>query len=347
MKFFYGYENNYVEITNLVLEKCLVENSKVFIPKTDPARANIFGDPFPGILKHIVVCEDGNNLIYNDSVDINIFTNDNRENCPKICFITAIYGYYEATCKKFATQTIPTDFICFTNIENITRNGWEVDLTPYHYLYKSKLDNDSYTNSLKNNQHTFNIAKYYKQNFQNIPRLKKYDIVIWLDGTIEITNPNTSSYILDLINKNNNLIVFEHERKGKLDQERAASHFHRYTSTYWFNQHQPYQDIDKQYSDYIKDGYNDKDYWKKLFPNKEEYGLWITCFLAFDMKKEETIKFLDEWYLQTLKYTTQDQIGFPYVCQKLKMFPYNLPDENTYCKTINNTSFFIKHEHGL
>jgi hypothetical protein len=37
----------------------------------------------------------------------------------KICFITAIYGNYEASCKKFAKQSIPTDFICFTDNKNI------------------------------------------------------------------------------------------------------------------------------------------------------------------------------------------------------------------------------------
>jgi hypothetical protein len=34
----------------------------------------------------------------------------------KICFITAIYGNYEASCKKFAKQSIQTDFICFTYV---------------------------------------------------------------------------------------------------------------------------------------------------------------------------------------------------------------------------------------
>jgi len=36
--------------------------------------------------------------------------------------------------------------------------------------------------------------------------------------------------------------------------------------------------------------------------------------------------FLDLWYLQTLKYTTQDQIGFSYVCQKTNRIPHTLPN---------------------
>ena len=91
-----------------------------------------------------------------------------------ICYITAIYSIpnmqYEKTCKKFVTQTISSDFICFTDNSNIINNGWIIDTTPYHLNNKSKIDNDEFTNSICNNKHTFNIAKYYKQAFQNIPR---------------------------------------------------------------------------------------------------------------------------------------------------------------------------------
>jgi hypothetical protein len=353
MKFFYGIENNYTDITNQVYSKCIV-NNKIKIPSNDNIRSQIFGDPLFGILKHIkVIFDDNANQIYDHNTMImfdisnpekNIIINEKSD--AKICFITAIYGRYEATCKKFVEQTIPTDFICFTNLTNIQSNGWIIDNNPYHITHKSQIDNDTYINSISNNNHTFNLAKYYKQNFHNIPRLKKYDIIIWLDGTIEIYNNNTSQFIKDLVDKNNNLIVFEHFRQGSLDQERAASHFERYTSTFWFGQKQPYQDIDKQYTDYINDGYNDNDFWKKISPNQKEYGLWVTCFLAFDMKKKETLEFLDEWYLQTLKYTTQDQIGFPYVCQKLNMYPYNLPDNNSWGNGHSKTSFFYKHGHG-
>ncbi len=61
-------------------------------------------------------------------------SNKNRkDNVPaKVAVITAIFGDYEASCKSFAYQTIPTDFICFSNNELIDGNGWEVDNFPYH-----------------------------------------------------------------------------------------------------------------------------------------------------------------------------------------------------------------------
>ena len=263
----------------------------------------------------------------------------------KIAFITAIYGGYEKSCKKFIIQSIPTDFICFTDNPNIIPNGWIIDTIPYHFTNPYSLDNSNMINSLTNNKNTFNIAKYYKQAFQNIPRLKNYDVIIWLDGTIEIINPNVSSWILNNI-YSHTIIGWEHEfRNGILKNEVDASDFSRYTSTICNGQPQPYQDVFKQYNSYIADGY-DETYFKKHDSSRKHLGVWITCFVAFLNKNKDVSTFLDKWYEQTLKFTTQDQIGFPYVCQKLNMIPYTLPDKNIYGSPHYRTDFYIKHNHG-
>jgi hypothetical protein len=264
----------------------------------------------------------------------------------KICFITAIYGGYEGSCKRFAQQTVVTDFICFTDNPHIISNGWIVDTTPYHLMNQSKVDNDSYTNSMLNNKHSFNIAKYYKQSFMNIPILQNYDVVVWVDGTIEIVYDKTSEYILQNIMKEK-IIGWHHEdRHGKLSEEVAASHFERYTSTFWNNQAQPYQDVDGQYSAYLNEGYTD-DYFKNMNSHTCHFGVWITCFVAFLCKDEDVLRFLDLWYLQTLKYTTQDQIGFPYVCQKTGLIPFTLPNQEVHGSCPHqHTMFYVKHAHG-
>lgn len=250
-----------------------------------------------------------------------------------VAFITAIYGDYDTSCKKYAKQSIECDFICFTNNPEITNNNWIIDTTPYHLFNKSKIDNGSYINSISNNQHTFNIAKYYKQNFYNIPRLNDYKLIIWIDGSIQVTNCKTAEYILEKI-KTNSIVAWQHEfRDGPLKQEVIASNFERYTSNFWFGQHQPYQDVLMQYNEYIKNGYVD-------------IGVWITCFIGFDNKCSRTREFLDFWYLQTLMYTTQDQIGFPYSIFKTKMYPYTLPNNEIFGKPHSKTDFFIKHNHG-
>ena len=261
-----------------------------------------------------------------------------------ICFITAIYGNYEASCKKFTKQTVPTDFICFTDNADIKSNGWIVDTTPYHTLHND-LDTGEYTNSLKNNRHSFCLAKFYKQSFRKIPRLQKYHIIVWIDGTIEIIYHKTSAYILENI-LSTKIIGWHHEwRNGNLFAEvQASMNEPKYISSVWTGQEQPYQDVLTQYNEYLSDGY-DPNFFKSK--NRQHLGVWITCFVAFLQHDEKVQQFLDTWYIQTLKYTTQDQISFPYICQKMNIIPYTLPNKHiTGDHPHHITLFYIKHLHG-
>jgi len=269
----------------------------------------------------------------------------------KTAFITAIRGGYEKTCKPFAPQTIDVDFICFTDNSNITANGWIIDTTPYHIINLSPLDKGNYHNSLKNNSHTFNIAKYYKQAWHNIPRLSKYDMVVWIDGTVEITNPDCARQFAEYVSTYD-ICAWNHERRsGKLIDEVKDSNFYRYTSTRWNNQEQPYQDVFAQYEEYIKDGYSDQ-YWKDYDRVvgrgiEDHFGVWITGILALNAKSKKVINFLNDWYLQTLQYTTQDQIGFCKTIQNTGLVPYTLPDDKVTGQFPHQkTSMYIIHRHG-
>lgn len=261
----------------------------------------------------------------------------------KIAFITAIFGSYEASTKPFVAQQMKdnseVDFICFTDSPETLNNaaGWIVDSTPYHTTYRSPVYRSEKYNSFENNQHAFNVAKYYKQSFHNIPRLAEYDIVVWLDGTVQITSPFAAQTLVDLFQKHptRRIITWHHENRptGSLAEEVRASFFNKYYSTHWFGQAQPLQDVGKQYTAYIADGYKD-------------VGVWCTCFVAFNMEDRQwSSTFLDTWYDQTLVHTTQDQVGFPYCVFKLNHMPYTLPDENTSGAAHTQTDFYIKHGH--
>ncbi len=64
MIIFYGYKNGYKDITDIALEKC-VKGDILEIPASDDIRASIFGDPYPGVLKHICIIDnDGNYIQY-------------------------------------------------------------------------------------------------------------------------------------------------------------------------------------------------------------------------------------------------------------------------------------------
>jgi len=268
-------------------------------------------------------------------------------------YITAIYGSYETSAKVYIPQSLPSDFICFTDNPNIIANDWIIDTTPYHLTHPSPLDDGTRCNSLANNKHTFNIAKYYKEQWHLIPRLATYDYVIWLDGTMSITHPEVSEHLYKIFSRSprEKVITIEHDwRFGSLEAEVMASVMPvcgRYCVTEWFGQKQPYQDILAQYKIYLAEGYTDY-FWKQRSPNREHYGVFVTCFVAWPMgpHSEETKHFLNMWYAHNLQFTTQDQIAFPFICQKLGILPYIFPDETT-CGNQSKSFFYLKHGHGI
>lgn len=272
-----------------------------------------------------------NNKLYDDCISIS-----NRD--TKICFISANYGNYDSISFKNVTQTINTDFIYFTDNPKIENDNWIIDTTPYHHICKSPLDNDTYYNSLVNNKHTFNIAKYFKQAFKNIPRLKKYEVIVWLDGSIEITSDKISEYILNKIYKEKCITCKWREGlSDPLSREVTSSNIQRYTKGYWRGQNQPPQDIVKQYEYYLKDNYE----------NNNNH-IWLTCFIAFLQKDTFIDKFIDTWYYQTLKHTTQDQIGFAYTCFKENFVPYVIPDNEITGDPFMETNIYKRHgKHGV
>jgi len=248
-------------------------------------------------------------------------------------------------------QTIPTDFICFTNQLALESNGWIIDTTPYHLENPNPFDDQTYVNSLSNNKHTFNIAKYYKQSFQHIPRLKPYEVVVWLDATLEIIHDKVSEYVLQNIYEHK-MIGWHHEwRRGNLmDEVKASIVEDKYKHPFWNNQLQPFQDVCKQYEVYIKDGYRNEffqSHTRLQQPTREHFGVWVTCFVAFLQHEPSIARFLELWYLQTLKFSTQDQVSFCYTCQKTNLVPFTLPNHEISGEhPHDNTYFYRKHEHG-
>lgn len=78
MKFYYGIENNYLDITDKVIEKC--SNDKlIIILQGDHHRTSLFTDPIVGTLKHIkYVNNDGNEFIVSENQSL--FINKDTSN---------------------------------------------------------------------------------------------------------------------------------------------------------------------------------------------------------------------------------------------------------------------------
>jgi hypothetical protein len=300
---------------------------------------------------------------FNESTHSFRFLRRNYEK-SKVAVVTANFGGYEKECKMFSRQTLGTDFYCFTDNPNVLARGWMVDSVPYYLLelYPEFLSGSlEELNSLHHNQHPFNIAKYFKQQFYKIPLLQNqdYDIIIWIDGSVHINNPNTTKIISDLYEKyeNDMMFVYEHGRNGSLLNEAAvASTLGKYTENTFNGIVQPMQRPLEQYYDYELDGYSD-DYWQRVkvqrgWEDRDEYGVFLTCFLSFHMKRVHSptnltsIDFLREWANQNRRYSTQDQVSFPYVSQKLDIPPYPFPSikDGAYGSYLAN-NLFLKAPH--
>lgn len=288
---------------------------------------------------------------HHQSLDLSAYSSTS-----KYVFITAMFGTYEKSAKKVHPQNVPTDWICFTNNPNLEPNGWQLDYFPYHDVFPSPIDDGKMLNSFNNNKHPFNKAKYYKQAFQNIPRLKQYDIVIWLDGTLEIECDFAVEYVANkIINQSQPVVGWHHEmRHGSLKQEVDVSIIespvNKYVNTEWLGFKQPRQNVKKQYEDYLASGYREE-YWNevrsKVNNTSPHFGVWITAFVAFDNKNGAVTNFLNYWYLQTLQYSTQDQVGFSFAAQRLNIIPYTLPDDKIWGgKPHEMTQFYWKWNHG-
>jgi hypothetical protein len=102
----------------------------------------------------------------------------------------------------------------------------------------------------------------------------------------------------------------------------------RWRQTFMMNQWQPFQDVRSQYEFYLRKGYTEE-FWTKdnlSYRHNACIGLWMCGFVVYRMTDPLVPRFLDWWYFEQLNQTTQDQISFPYVAQKLKLYPYTLPD---------------------
>jgi hypothetical protein len=264
-----------------------------------------------------------------------------KENA-KVAFVTIQIGNYDShPCRSIPKQTIPVDYICFSNRKIENSNQWDVDTTPYHLLYPCKHDIGSYKNSLSNNKSDRNLYKFYKMNLLHFPRMQKYDVIIWIDGTISVKRKNMAKWFFNkIIKEKQSLVLWEHHfRGGKLLYEAMeASKLGRYIENFG-GQKQPKQDILAQYDEYITNGYNDTTFWRSINPQRPNLGVWVTSCIGFDNQSKDVKQLFESWYLEVLRHTTHDQVSFPYVIQQSRnkrLIPYTLPDDNIQGNFLNN-----------
>ena len=230
-----------------------------------------------------------------------------------VAVISAVYGNREATLKKTIKQTIPVDFHCFVENENISNNGaWIKDPTKYQFLdeTKSPLDDGKMVNSLSKNKHPYNQYKYYKTQFHRIPKLKQYQYIIWIDSSFRMKSNTVCERLVNLISNSSFQIMFyKHPKTKTIAKEvKTMKKDARWKNTTLWGIEQPFQNLTKQIEDYYGSGFSDK-YYNRI---------WVSGLFIIDMTYIESTQFLDEWYFQILNYSTQCQVSLPYAAWKVK-----------------------------
>ena len=188
-------------------------------------------------------------------------------------------------------------------------------------------------NSLHKNKHPYMQYKYYKMQFYLIPQLKKYQYIIWLDSSFRIKSNNTVEKLVKLISNTSYPIMFYNhpDREYIYDEVEISKTDSRWSSKNLWGIKQPFQNLARQISDYSKAGFNDTSFHK----------LWATGAFIIDMANIKSKQLLDEWYFQTLKYTTQCQVSLPFAAWKTQCRVGSLYPGNIY---ENPYFYYIGHE---
>jgi hypothetical protein len=208
-------------------------------------------------------------------------------------------------------------------------------------------------NSLTRNRHPFNLAKVFKMQFYRFFDLSEYRAAVWLDATVRIISPQTSALVVMLLaDQGRNFVTFEHARSGLMSEEVTASKAGKYEVTHWACCEQPYQNMSRHYEDYLEEGFKEK-WWMDEYDaplgisKRPEWGVWVTCFVAFDLHLPISFEFLDAWWRENVIRTTQDQVTFPYLAWKMKVYPFSLPSPGISGGTADYNDLFEKALHGL
>jgi hypothetical protein len=208
-------------------------------------------------------------------------------------------------------------------------------------------------NSLTHNRHPFNLAKVFKMQFYRFFELSEYRAAVWLDATIQLIGPQTAGLVFHLLaQQRRNFVTFEHNRQGLLSAEAEASKTEKYEGTHWGCCDQPFQNVTRQYEEYLQQGFKEK-WWLEEYDaplgisKRPEWGLWVTSFVALDLHSPASFEFLDAWWQENVVHSTQDQVSFPFVAWKMKVYPFSLPSPGVSAGSWMHNDFFARIEHGL
>lgn len=205
-----------------------------------------------------------------------------------VAVITSVYGSYDQL-PPVPDQTIDAEWICVTDVpasEFRDDLGWRIVHEP------------------RNHMHPRLAAKVAKCQ----PWLyTRADTTVWIDGACRLLRPDSLAMILTGA-EGHPLAQIVHPWRDCIYTEAEASA--------WMPKYQG-QLITEQVDHYQANGH------------PEGWGLWATGMIVRNMadifRNIEYHKLGDEWLLEQMRWSYQDQLSQPYVLRRLGLRPHTLP----------------------
>jgi len=194
----------------------------------------------------------------------------------KVAVISAVFGGMDSP-KRMPEQTIPFDFFYFNDASIFPRKEFSPRLR----------------------------AKFFKLQSHRIREIAKYDIVIWIDGSFEITSNEFVSWVLSHLKKSSISVLKHPERSCIYEECKFVADLMGIGNTYLKSRYAS-EPIREQVNEYKKEGY------------PQNNGLY-SCGLFARKQDEKTNHIFDDWWAENCKWSIQDQLSFPYVLWKNNM----------------------------
>lgn len=209
----------------------------------------------------------------------------------RVCVYTAIYGGYDEL-KPPAPQSAPTDFVCFTDSATLGASGaWRIvqdrRLPDLHPRMRAKW--------FKTHPHAlFPAGRPAASQFAPFdPRrlLRRYDCIVWIDGSIRVTGADFARDMLASLGDAGLAFIRHPDRDCIYDEADESLRWGKYVG----------QPIAEQVEHYRREGY------------PPHHGLMAGGVIA-RRPGTAALPALDEaWWQENLRWTYQDQLSLPVV----------------------------------
>lgn len=213
-------------------------------------------------------------------------------------------------------QSIPCDFVIFTDqftpeilAAAHKMSAYVFDASVYHQgihygrdFLGEGLGDHPPVNNFKNTSHPLVKYLFLKQNLHRLPELSAYEQVIWVEPTMHITDELFAEQCL-MLAEDGLVAAAMHPVYRTIHDQAQACISSRFTDAEYMGVTQPVQDVERQYREY------------NLPPNT---AVFQTAGAIVYPRFKEASALLDTWWEQTMKYTTNEELGFVYSITKHK-----------------------------